>query len=115
MFGITFPAKITRVIDGDTLEVEVRRTIRIRLLNCDAYESRTRDMQEKIKGLKSKDYLSQLALGKDATVIIPIDEGGKFGDSMTFGRVLGRVEIDEGDLSQLMIDSGHAEKPKKRK
>lgn len=112
MFGLTFPAKVTRVIDGDTIEVEIRRTIRIRLLDCWAPETRTTDLAEKAKGIKSKKSLQKEAQGQHVSVSVPIDAEGKFGDAMSFGRVLGRVvrSSDGVDLSALQVASGYASK-----
>lgn len=112
-FGITFPAKIVRVLDGDTVEVEIRRVVRIRLLDCWAAETRTTDLQEKKKGLEAKEYLKELSLNKDAVISVPIEADGKFGDSMSMGRVLGKVRIKEGDLSEIMVEKGYAFKTKK--
>ena len=107
MFGITFPAKVTRVLDGDTLEVKIERTIRIRILDCWAMETRTINKQEKDIGITAKQFLKNLILDKEVTLEIPI-EGDKFGDSMTFGRVLGVVKLDGKDVARIMIENGYA-------
>lgn len=107
MFGITFPAKVTRVLDGDTLEVKIERTIRIRILDCWAMETRTVNKQEKDIGITAKQFLKNLILDKEVTLEIPI-EGDKFGDSMTFGRVLGVVKLDGKDVARIMIENGYA-------
>jgi len=118
MFGLKFPARVLRVLDGDTIEVEVRRTIRLRLLDCWAPETRTTDLEEKARGILAKRLMMELAGDADVSVEVPIDEQGKFGDSMTFGRVLARVTLDDppewtfgkSDLSEIMVESGHATK-----
>jgi endonuclease YncB( thermonuclease family) len=112
MFGLTFPATVTRVIDGDTVEVEIKRKIRIRLLDCWAPETRTTNLVEKAKGIKSKKNLQKEAEGQPVSVSVPIEAGGKFGDAMTFGRVLGHIvrSNDGVDLSVLQVESGYATK-----
>ena len=40
MFGLTLPGNVLDVHDGDTVTVEVKRTLRIRLLDCWAPELR---------------------------------------------------------------------------
>mgnify|MGYP002624333482 CR=1 FL=1 len=107
--GVTFSGVVTRVVDGDTVEVEVRRTVRVRLLDCWSPETRTTDDDEKRRGLAAKRYLSEIALRKRATVFVPIDPDARFGDSMTFGRALGHVWLDGEDdsLSEMMVSSGH--------
>lgn len=108
--GITFPAKVVRVVDGDTIEVEVTRVVRIRLLDCWAPETRTRDNEEKLRGFAAKGFLEERAQNKPVTVFIPVEPGQKVGDSFSFGRALGHVWLDgEGrSLSETMVSSGHA-------
>ena len=61
-----YRAKCTRVIDGDTIEALVdlgfntHKQITIRFDGIDAWESRTRDGEEKIKGLAAKARLIEL-------------------------------------------------------
>lgn len=117
---------VTRVIDGDTVEVETRRVMRVRFLDCWAPESKIdprvaaeiTDLekrksiqdQEKQKGLKSKAHLEELAAGKVVTVRIPMDAGGDIAKSITMGRVLGHVWVD-GDsqsLSERQVGGGYA-------
>ena len=55
-----YRAKLDRVIDGDTIDalIDVGFDIwvkkRIRYMGIDTWESRTRDLDEKAKGLKAK-------------------------------------------------------------
>ena len=59
----TYKAKLDRVVDGDTVDAHIDLgfdiTIhkRIRLAGIDTPESRTRDLEEKARGLASKDKL----------------------------------------------------------
>lgn len=112
MIKLQFPAIVTQVIDGDTVEIEVYRKIRVRMLDCWAPETRTTDLVEKAKGLKSKKHLERQIEGQEVEVTIPIEPEGKFGDAMSFGRVLANIHrISDGvDLSALQVDSGHATK-----
>ena len=62
----TYKAKIIRVIDGDTVDalidigfhVHVKK--RIRLYGINAPESRTRDKEEKVRGLAAKARLKEI-------------------------------------------------------
>lgn len=109
----TTPATCTRVIDGDTIEVEVTRKIRVRLLDCWAPETRTKDLKEKAKGLKSKQDLADWIEGKPVLVQIPTDSGGELNSIMTMGRVLGRVWTADGmDVAESQVAMGHATKTK---
>lgn len=111
-FGVSFPATVRRVLDGDTVEVEVRRTVRIRLLDCWAPETRTRDAAEKVAGKEAQQALSELVLGRDVRVDVPIEDQGKFGDAMSFGRVLGHVYLGDLSLAEVMVMAGHATRTK---
>ena len=59
----TYNAKVDRVVDGDTVDALVDlgfdtwKKVRIRLHGLDAWESRTRNLEEKKKGLAAKQYL----------------------------------------------------------
>ena len=62
----TYKAILDRVVDGDTIDAHIDLgfdiTIhkRIRLAGIDTPESRTRDLEEKKRGLASKDKLIEL-------------------------------------------------------
>jgi endonuclease YncB( thermonuclease family) len=112
-------ATCIRVIDGDTIEVELRRVIRVRMLDCWAPESRSdnrlpedqRESQKK-KGLDSKKNLQELCEGK--TVIVQIPSSDEVGHLITLGRWLGHVWLDgdEESLSEKQVRGGFAEKNK---
>lgn len=111
--GVSFPGKVLAVTDGDTLKIQVPAwEASIRLLDCWAPETRTRDEEEKRRGFAAKNYLHDLCHGRDVEIQIPIDFDGKFGDSLSFGRMLARVTLDGRDLSELMVAAGHATKEK---
>lgn len=93
------------------LDVEVARVVRVRLLDCWAPESRTRDLIEKQRGLASKRHLQELCpRGRSVTLHVPAAEHGHFDEVITLGRVLGRVWLDaeEQDLSTIQCAAGHA-------
>lgn len=108
--GISARCFCTNVIDGDTLDIELRIPLRIRLLDCWAPESRTKNLDEKKDGIASKESLRRLAQGKHGHVFVPTMNALSVGDVLTLGRVLGRVWIDgrDKDVSQQQVESGHA-------
>ena len=61
-----YNAKLDRVVDGDTVDALVDlgfdtwKKVRIRFYGMDAWESRTRDKEEKVKGLAAKDRVAEL-------------------------------------------------------
>lgn len=99
---------VRRVIDGDTLVVELRRVVHVRLLECWAPESRTTDPEEKQRGLAAKANMQQLAADKECLVFIPADAHGNLSHEFTMGRVLGYVYVDGRDLSEAQREAGHA-------
>lgn len=104
--------KITNVVDGDTIDVDIdlgfniSYSQRVRLAGIDTPESRTRDLKEKALGLESKEYLkSQL---KDAKDIVIKTE--KPDSSEKYGRILGWLYINGNtvSLNDQMIEQGYA-------
>lgn len=113
--GWTVQVKIIEVYDGDTVVCEIRKRVRIRLLDCWAPEIRTKNKDEKKKGYESKDHLKTiLPDGSDAILHIPgsVD----IGRSLTFGRFLGHIWSDvEGEhVSAQQVAAGHATETKQR-
>ena len=102
----TYKAKLDRVIDGDTIDANIDLgfdiTIhkRIRLTGIDTPESRTRDLEEKARGLASKARLIEL-LG-DGDFILESREVGKF------GRVLGTLHVGQMNINDQLVEEGHA-------
>lgn len=97
-----YHAKVLRVVDGDTVDAlvdlgfSVHRKIRVRLYGINTPESRTRDLEEKKRGLAAKVRLVDILEELDNEIIIKSHGVGKY------GRCLGelfyyRVEIDEDE------------------
>ena len=100
---------VTKVIDGDTVDVDIDlgfgvmlKKERVRIMGIDTPESRTRDKVEKVFGLAAKARLKEL-LGKTATLVCKeYDAKGKF------GRILGDfTTIDGRMVTDVMIEEGH--------
>jgi micrococcal nuclease len=104
--------KITKVVDGDTIDVEIDLgfdisfTSRVRLAGIDTPESRTRDLAEKALGLESKEYLKNHL--KDAKSIVIKTE--KMNSTEKFGRILGWLYVNGETVSvnDMMINDGYA-------
>jgi len=91
LFGI-----VTKVADGDTVTLNAEGTIhKIRLSEIDTPE------RNQPYGLTTRAVLSSLLLGKQVEVKI-------VKNSDRYGRVIGRIFIDEEDVSAYMIEMGHA-------
>lgn len=109
--GLTVDGQVVRIIDGDTVEFEVTRRIRVRLLDCWAPETRTTDAFEKQRGLAAKAYLEKLLAGAvGCRLFIPASQDGELSDLFTLGRVLGKIWTSGArlSLSELMVHAGHA-------
>lgn len=105
--GVTLPCRVLSVHDGDTLKVECKFVMDIRLIDCWAPEI-TGD--EKPKGLKSLANLKKLAYDKTGVVFIPLHEN--IGKATSMSRVLGRVYINGDDLSYMQVSKKFATKTK---
>ena len=107
--GITARAVVNRIVDGDTLDLELRIPIRVRLMDCWAQE---RDSPE---GLQAMMHLQRMAPDRSSVIVhIPTQRAHNLKDVFTFGRVLGRVwrEGDDESLSEAMVASGYATREK---
>ena len=102
---------ITRVIDGDTVDVDIDlgfgvwlKKQRIRLYGVDTPESRTRDKVEKVFGLKAKAFvLEHLPVCSDQVLRTRLqDSRGKF------GRILGEFVCQDSTINQLLIETYNA-------
>ena len=111
-----YQAELIRVIDGDTIDcyidlgfdISVKK--RIRFIGINTPESRTRDLEEKARGLAAKDRLKAILEGAN-TIQLTSHGVGKY------GRCLGELEVDVVDgkecltlanVNELLIKEGHA-------
>ena len=108
--GTVHQTRFIRAIDGDTVEVEVYYTIRIRLIDCWAPENhRTNVPGEKERGIASKANLESYAKPGDTGVVF-VPSGPDHSKMMTLNRYLGYVWLDdfEKSLNEIQVDDGHA-------
>jgi len=111
-----YRAKLERVVDGDTIDalIDVGFDIwvkkRIRYMGIDTWESRTRDLDEKAKGLAAKERNKELlekGSAKSRYFRLKSHLEGKY------GRVLGEIFIPDETGKQYNINEtlkaeGHA-------
>ena len=106
-----YSCKLVRVVDGDTADAMIDLGFktwvkkRIRFYGVDTWESRTRNLEEKKKGLAAKDYVKDLLENSDDGKFSIISYGlGKY------GRVLGELFVKghEQSVNDLLIENGHA-------
>ena len=111
-----YKISLLRVVDGDTIDAEIdlgfdiKVKKRVRFLGINAPESRTRDLEEKARGLAAKDRVKALLEGCK-NIQLHSHGIGKF------GRCLGEIFLDTVDgqekltvesLNELLIREGHA-------
>ncbi len=107
-----YPAKVERLIDGDTIVVDLQLGLGvvlddqyIRFYGIDAWETRGKERE---KGLEAKEYLEKkLSKGEIEIEIRP--EWGQNGKG-SFGRWLGIVYVDGVGINAEMMEKGHAVK-----
>ena len=111
-----YRGKLERVVDGDTIDalIDVGFDIwikkRIRYSGIDTWESRTRDLAEKAKGLEAKARNKALLMeisSKSGYFRLKSHGVGKY------GRVLGEIYIEDAEgkqynINETLITEGHA-------
>ena len=105
-----FPVtEVLKVVDGDTVDVQIRvkpldldllANMRIRMEGINAWESRSRNREEKALGLAAKQRLSELVL---APITVCLSGKGKF------GRWLGTLFDGETNINEQLVQEGHAQ------
>ena len=103
-----YRALCIKVIDGDTIDAFVDLGFdlwtrkRIRLFGINTPEVRTKNLEEKQKGIAAKGFL-KLTLEKNNYEFILLSHGvGKY------GRCLGELFIHDINVNKLLIKEGHA-------
>ena len=105
-----YNAKLDRVVDGDTVDAVVDlgfdtwKFIRVRLVGINTPESRTRDLEEKARGLAAKQFVKDTLAKHENSFILQSHGVGKY------GRCLGEIILNEVNLNDLLITEGHAVK-----
>ncbi|QDU82695.1 Thermonuclease precursor [Polystyrenella longa] len=108
-FQWKYICEVVRVIDGDTVELDVdlgfsiRYRLTVRLYGIDAPEQR-----EKPQGPAATAFLRKLIEGKQIVLESIKDKQGKY------GRYLGKLWLqdaggDVDDVNQMLVDMGYAE------
>ena len=105
-----YTCEVKRVVDGDTVDVvidlgfSILYSTRVRLYGIDTPESRTRNKDEKVRGLLSKDYLKEWLDQGGVIIRTYRDKKGKFGG------VLGEMVVGGRNINLLMVEENLAVK-----
>lgn len=116
-----YKANLIKVIDGDTIDVMIDLGFktwvkkRIRLHGINAYESRTRNKAEKIKGLAAKARLKEALENEEEFALISHGLG-------KYGRCIGEIHLTKRyikspeyhgkNINKMLIKEGHAKEYK---
>jgi len=110
-----YKASLVKVVDGDTVDVDIDlgfgiwlKNERVRVMGIDTPESRTSDKVEKVFGLAAKNRLKEL-LEKEC---ILKTFAARDGEDMKgkFGRILGDFIVGDTTAATILIDEHHAVK-----
>ena len=113
MIMYQYKAKVLKVLDGDTVDIDldlgfniVLANQRVRMAGIDTPESRTANNEEKVRGMLSKKKLAE-KLPVGSWVRIETQKSDNNDDK--FGRILAVFIMEDGtSLNQWMIDNNYA-------
>lgn len=112
--GVYKDVPVTKIVDGDTIQLAIPFAIpplckkvqpflfNVRLKGINCPETRTKNCDEKQRGLAAKEFASGLLSGKKVT----FDCQGQD----KYGRLLGKIIVDGVDASLAILEAGHAVK-----
>tara|TARA_B100000963_G_scaffold334718_1_gene328175 strand:- start:20559 stop:20939 length:381 start_codon:yes stop_codon:yes gene_type:complete len=115
-----YKAIVDRVVDGDTIDVtidlgfKVWKKMRVRMEGINTPESRTRDLEEKKRGLAAKDRLIEILKFNDNECVLKVSGVGKYGRALATVMVnsLSPLNGEDGitliDVNRQLIEEGHA-------
>ena len=107
-----YEAECLRVVDGDTIDCRIDLGFdvwvkkRIRFYGINTPESRTRDLEEKKRGIAAKARVVDLLRTNEGRFVLKSHGVGKY------GRVLGELFVDVGEedllnVKDVLIREGH--------
>ena len=104
--------EIKKVVDGDTVDIvlnlgfNVLHAVRVRLASIDTPESRTRDLDEKARGLLAKEFLKNWLSQEHEKKKIVIKTFKK--SKGKFGRAIAEIWVNDVNVNQDMVECYHA-------
>ena len=115
-----YNAHVERVVDGDTIDCTIDlgfstwKKIRVRMEGINTPESRTRDKEEKKRGLAAKERLKEILKYNDNKCVLKVSGLGKFGRALasvyvdTLSSTTPKSSITEINVNKQLIEEGHA-------
>lgn len=115
-----YKALVERVVDGDTIDVIIDlgfktwKKVRVRMEGINTPESRTRDLEEKKRGLAAKDRLVEILKYNNNECTLKVSGVGKFGRAIasvyvdTLSPASDKSSMTEINVNKQLIEEGHA-------
>ena len=115
-----YKAKVDRVVDGDTIDCTIDlgfktwKKVRVRMEGINTPESRTRDLEEKERGLAAKARLEEILELNNNECMLKVSGLGKFGRALatvhvtTLSPTSDESSITLINVNQQLITEGHA-------
>ena len=114
-----YNAQVDKVVDGDTIDCTIDlgfktwKKVRVRMKGMNAPESRTRNLEEKERGLAAKARLQEILEYNDNHCVLKVSGLGKFGRALATVHVRSLSPIATESLTlinvnQQLIEEGHA-------
>ena len=115
-----YKAIVDRVVDGDTIDVIIDlgfktwKKVRVRMEGINTPESRTRDLEEKKKGLAAKARLQEILDYNSNECVLKVSGVGKFGRAIasvyvdTLSPASDKSSMTEINVNKQLIEEGHA-------
>ena len=115
-----YHAIVDRIVDGDTIDCTIDlgfstwKKVRVRMAGMNAPESRTRDKEEKERGLAAKDRLVEILNYNNNLCILKVSGLGKFGRALATVHVktLSPISTESAmtliNVNKQLIEEGHA-------
>ena len=104
--GWTTSALVTRVIDGDTIEVEIRRTFAVRLVDPRGKFNVAEKNTD--KGQQAKHFLESTLSDNEVKLFISAGPSNvKLMDINSFNRLLGEIWFNGNRLTDILMENGY--------
>jgi endonuclease YncB( thermonuclease family) len=109
--GFCTQAEVVRVIDADTVELEIKRRVIVRLIHPNQVADLIFDAPEKNTplGIAAIQFVKCILSNFKGTIrlFVPAGKSDLVLDSVTFNRVAAEIWLDDQNLAELLCDNGY--------
>ena len=109
--GFSTECTLDRVVDGDTLCVEIKRKFNVRLIHENEEGKQFNCAELKTpEGKAAKEFVEELLQDNpNITIFIPAGEDAKLMDINSFNRILSEVWVGNYKLTDILLKEGYGE------